>query len=235
MKQLGAKVDKLNRELSATRKAVDVIRLNASGDTLSRVASFSRGRQLGFEDTMSRLIDSDVSFSRFGDGELRMMTRPNSNLGFQRNNPYIRRELRKVFDLGPTSGLMIGWPHIYRDTNGTQLWSLIWDALQPHIPSGVQYGNSHVSRPIFFSYMGESGITAWREVWDQKRICVITGKDSRFDLVPELFDGIRDATMLKSVPKNADADIERLLHEVEGIDADIFFDFTRAGRNRSVG
>src|SRR5699024_7249924 len=114
------KIDKLNRELIATKKSIDVVRLSTSRNTLERVGRFARGRQLGFEQTMERLVESNISFSRFGDGELRMMTSPNSNLGFQRNNPHIRRELRKVFNMAPHPDLMVGWPHIYRDMNGSQ-------------------------------------------------------------------------------------------------------------------
>lgn len=222
IKQLNSKIDKLNRELTATKKSIDVVRLNASRSTIERVSHFARGRQLSFEQTMERLVESNISFSRFGDGELRMMASPNSNLGFQRNNPHIRRELRKVFDMAPHPELMVGWPHIYRDMNGSQLWSLIWDEIEPHIPAGVMYGNSHVSRPIYFSYMGAAGVNAWRSVWDGKRICIITGENTRFEMAPQLFNGIRDARYLPSVPRNADADIERLLTEVDRIDADMF-------------
>lgn len=222
IQQLSTKLDRLNRELVATRKSIDVVRLNSARSVLEQVGNFVRGRQLSFEKTMERLVESSVSFSRFGDGELRMMTSPNSNLGFQRNNPNIRKGLREVFDLGPHPELMVGWPHLYRDSNGSQLWSLIWDDIEPHIPAGVTYGNSHVSRPIYFSYMGQEGVDAWRAVWDAKRICVITGEGSRFDLAVDLFGNVRDAGFEYSVARDADADIDRMLEVTASVDADIF-------------
>ena len=222
IKGLGQKLDQLSRELIATRKNLAVVRLQVANDTLDDVSGFVRGRQLSFEDTMSRLVDGTASFSRFGDGELQMMMSPTYNLGFQRNNEYIRRNLRSVFTAEVKSNLLIGFPQVFRDVHGAQVWSQIWSELKRLVPPGLMYGNSHVSRPFYFSYAGEKGAQAWRSVWDGKTVCVITGKGSRFDLIPELFSNVKDSEFLLSLPRDADRDLDRLLEAANGMEPDLF-------------
>jgi hypothetical protein len=205
------------------RKIMNVLRLEATADTIAELEKFAAQRQYDMVETMRRLADEEVSFARFGDGELKMMFDHTSHPVFQRNSPEIREALLKLFVQPSEPGLMIGWPHIFRGTNGTVLWSTVWRDVRDIVPDGVMYGDSHVSRPLFFQDLRERGVAMWRRVWDRRNICIVTGEGSRFELVPALFDNVAAHRFLYSTPRHAFDDLDRVIDQVSsGPRADLY-------------
>nr|WP_282103400.1 GT-D fold domain-containing glycosyltransferase [Halomonas getboli] len=174
-----------------------------------------RERQLGFRETLETIVREKRSFARFGDGELKLMLRADYNLKFQTNSANLRRELEEALvGSGDVSGLLTGFPHAYTDLHWTGVWLDLWTELEALIPEGGTFGNSHVSRPIFFQQMGQEGVDLWRQVWEKEDVCLIAGRESRFNRIPALFDNVSTWRRIDSSPTNAYDDIERLLDEV---------------------
>ncbi|MCW2804743.1 MAG: hypothetical protein JWN06_2960 [Propionibacteriaceae bacterium] len=202
-------------ELQQSRKFAEITRNVVASDTLEAVATFVAERQLSFRATLERIADSEASFSRFGDGELRMMLRCDYALGFQPNSPELQEDLLRTF-ASPHESVLLGFPHAYRDLHWTTVWTDIWPSLSKIIPTDVkEYGNSHVSRPVFFQFMGNEGVRLWRKVWDKKRVCVITGANSRFELIDPLFDNVASVERIDSTPQNGYGDLRRILDVIE--------------------
>ncbi|WP_394159318.1 GT-D fold domain-containing glycosyltransferase [Galactobacter valiniphilus] len=208
-------------EAQQNRKYQEVLRLAATQVTCDDVQEFARARQLGLLETVNLIADSDLSFARFGDGELREMLRAEYQLRFQPNSPELMAALRGVLDT-PVDNLLLGFPHVYRDLHWSGVWTDIWNQLRPIVEPIAQFGNSHVSRPLFFQQLGDEGVDAWRRVWHGKSICIVTGRGSRFEILPALFSSAKSVRRVDSEPVNAFADVPRLLESPELGDADIF-------------
>ncbi|MHA3725128.1 GT-D fold domain-containing glycosyltransferase [Leucobacter sp. HY1910] len=208
-------------EATANRRNQDVIRLAQSAPILDDVSRFAEERQLSFGDTLRVIRDEGLSFARFGDGELKLMLRSDYKLKFQSNSPLVSNSLRDVLE-SPAEGLLLGFPHVFRDLHWSNVWCDLWGQLSPLVSKHERYGNSHVSRPIFFELTGQEGVEAWREIWSGQRVTIITGKGSRFNLMPELFDNCTVGPAIESLPVNAISDVDRIVDIANQDKADLF-------------
>lgn len=210
---------KLLWEAQSSRKTNDVIRLAVSSPILDRVSSFADRVQLGFLETVASIRDENLSFARFGDGEMRTMLRADYKLTFQPNSGALAAALSEA--LSPCPGLMVGFPHVYRDVHWSGVWCDVWGQVEPMVSKFGVMGNSHVTRPIFFQITGQEGVDAWRGVWDGKTVTVVTGEGSRFELIPELFNNLAGSRFVYSAPVDAFSDLSRLRSELMQDDSDI--------------
>lgn len=169
-------------------------------------------KQLSFVETLEKIRDERMSFARFGDGEFKNMLRTNYNLRFQPGSPELANALTKVFtSTSADSRCLIGFPTLYRDLHWSRVWIDFWPEVRALIPADQVFGNSRVSRPIFFEKLGQEGVELWRSVWEGRHIVVVTGKDSRMTLVPELFDNVASVDRIDSLPVDAFSDIDRIV------------------------
>jgi hypothetical protein len=186
----------------------------ARTETMMReVHEFVTTRQMSYEETLEQLAQGEVSFARFGDGELRLMVDPMYRLGFQVNGAGLRSALEDTLRQ-ERRDLLLGWPRAFWTAHIAMQWSIVWDGIRELVPPGTRFGNSHVSRPDCFEALGREAVELWRKVWDGKQITVVTGHDSRFELPDALFDNIAGHDVVHSTPRNAFADLERLESEI---------------------
>lgn len=204
----------LRWELQQQRRAEELHASYITRNVLREVEAFTQECQLSFRETVRRLAQTEVSFARFGDGEFKLMLRPDYRLRFQDSSPELSDALRSTLLRTSTDDLLIGFPRLYRDRHWSAVWLDIWLSLDPLLSREYEYGNSHVSRPIFFQKFGEEGVQLWRQVWKDRDVQVITGRQSRFEAIPELFSGVASTRFLWSTPTNAFADIPRLIEVI---------------------
>lgn len=226
LKFLAARLQLTNKLLSSVtsiEKTLKTLQIAAAAPHLEKVRRFTAEKQLSFEDTMKYIAENQMSFARFGDGELKMMFRVGYHLRFQKNSAAIRMALRNTFKIAQNkdSKLLLGFPNPYGDAHWSGVWIDIWDDAEPVFCELETVGNAHVSRPIFFEMFGQEGITAWTKLWDQKNVTVVTGKGSRFNLVPALFGNMKSLDFCYSTPTDAFDDLDRVLHELEGRNSDL--------------
>lgn len=203
-------------ELRQQRKSMNSVTAALAKSTLDEVRTFTSRQQYDFRTTLKAISEERLSFARFGDGELKLILRADYNLRFQNNSDEIRRELRDTLSAHRVEdGLLVDFPHAYADAHWTEVWLDLWREIQDLLPKGASFGNSHVSRPIFFQQVGWKGVELWRKFWEGRRVCVISGRGSRFERKPELFDNVAAWEAIYSLPSNAFTDIPEVLKQVD--------------------
>lgn len=221
LKLVSENLSKLSTTLTTMSDSSSVIEATALAPTFDRVWNFLSDRQLSLADTLDTLVNTDVSFSRLGDGEFKLMASPWRSLAFQPNSFELIDSLESILK-EPTGNLLVGLPQFMRNSNYKAVWPLIWGHLEHLIPDGTSFGNAHVSRPLAFKFLGHDAVDAWRDVWRGKTVKIITGEGSRFDYVPNLFDSAQSLQRFDSVPIGAFSDIDRILSESIDEDTDLY-------------
>ncbi|QEP07033.1 GT-D fold domain-containing glycosyltransferase [Glutamicibacter sp. ZJUTW] len=194
-------------------------------DVMADVDRTIQRRQYSMMETLD-LVAQGRSLARWGDGEVKLMLQPEFDLMFQNSNMDLAKDLQDLLrnydSIEETT--LLAFPTIYSSRLWQGIWAENWHLMKPILEaSRARFANTHVSRPLFFQKHGQSGVVAWRKVWEGKRVCVIAGKGSKFELLPELFDNAESIIRIDSMPKNAYSDLSRLKNELDGIQGvDIF-------------
>jgi hypothetical protein len=214
----------VDEHLSNISKTTQVIRHTVTAPHMDEVREFSAQRQLSFGETLKLVRDKKLSMARFGDGEFKTMLQSNYNLKFQKNSLALRNALRETIELGAAhpKKLLIGFPHFFTNDAWISVWSQVWIPIKKLFAGIKVVGDAHVSRPVYFAEDKDEAVAAWRSVWAGQRIAVITGKGSRFDLIPELFVNVKSSEFIWSKPTNAFEDLDRLIEEVKTTNFDLY-------------
>ncbi|UOE44309.1 GT-D fold domain-containing glycosyltransferase [Agromyces larvae] len=172
-------------------------------------------------DTLIAVHRERLSLARFGDGELGMMLNPKLSIPFQTNSPDLAQDLRTTL-AEPAENLLLCLPSTYnlkRSANprmAARWWTRHGSRILQLIPeSATRFGDQMVSRMWFFEEYGQDAVRLWRDIWDGRQALVVTGEGSRFELLDELFDNLQSADYLFSVAKDAYADLDRVVDEVQ--------------------
>lgn len=176
--------------------------------------SWIGGSTLGYQDTLSKIRDEGLSFSRFGDGEMLLASKADFNLGFQENSSALRKELDKIL-LNLNDNLLVGMSPFWRNEHWDKVFVEVWPHMRELVPQQPTiYGSAYVTRSAAFWKDKQGLVDAWRSVWDARKVVIVAGRRSRFELVPELFDNVKNVELFESEPVNAYKDIPRLVSEL---------------------
>ena len=215
LQQIHGELRQQRREMTGKdrRRLEGIITSSLAGPVRSEVVKFHEERSLDMRRTVERLVEEPVGFARFGDGEFLLMLRITFALRFQENSFLLQDALKDAFTRA-TDDLMIGFPHPFQTLHWTNVWAELWSEVRELAPAGATFGDSHVTRPIFFEQFGLEGVKLWRDVWADQRVTVIAGKDGRFSLVDELFSSAASLDMMWSSPTNGFDDLDRIVADV---------------------
>ncbi len=215
-----ARLTQIESESAEARRNLQAVRSAVASATLHEVSTFYAERQLDFITTLETVRDGELSLTRFGDGEMRMMLRPEYRLRFQQNRPELQHALRAILT-EQTDRTLVALPTLYHDRHWAGVWSDLWPDFR-EIGEGLpSFGNAHVSRPLFFQLYGDRGVALWRSIWDGRSATVVTGEGSRFELLPALFDGLDGARFVHTTPTDAFAELTTILQQLEDDDSDL--------------
>lgn len=219
-----AMIGKTEELLAATRwsnRISDVNRLATIAPIYSEINDVIESRQLSMLETVKTIAENRMSFARMGDGEFKLMLRPNYDIQFQHNSPKLASELRKILET-PSEDLLLGTPQVFQDMFWSHMWADIWPQLSPIISERCgTLGNAHVTRPPFFSRYKNEAVQAWRSVWPNRDAVIVAGEGSRFDPAPELFDNLNKVSRIDSLAQHAYEDVERVAREVLSCGSDL--------------
>ncbi len=121
-----------------------------------------------------------------------------------------------------TDSLLLGFPDLINCPYWSDVWANAWPDLRLICRTDITYGNTHVTRPRFFSRLGQRGVDLWRQVWADKSVCVVTGTGSRFVPIIELFDSAASVSREDAPSIDAYAHVDALEQRLLVVPADIF-------------
>lgn len=190
-------------------------------DTMEDMRLFMKGRQLSMLDTLKALAGKNLSLSRFGDGEITCLI-TDHGFDFQEHSWKLMNELRDI--CRHNRNTLVCFPGIKpEDPFWNSFWSASWKKCKVFLDDQFVIGNSMVSRIDIFNFHGQEAVTLWKDLWDGKSVCFVSGKNSRFDPEHILFSNIKSGSLILSENRNAYSDIDRVFESCMAIpDTDIF-------------
>lgn len=170
------------------------------------------------EDTIRYIIDSRCSVSRYGDGELNMCWRKH-NIHFQQHSDLLRKRLRDILFLKETDGKdlnhIVCIPYVYNDCSHLTIDAKsFWNNLLikhkfsiiPHLPKKKIYYDSLCTR-CYINYADKSRceelFKLWKKVWNNRKIVMVEGKQSRLGVGNDLFDNAASVERILIPEENA--------------------------------
>lgn len=204
----------LRRTLAVTEKGL-------LADVLDEIQEYLAHHQMSMTETLELLASSNDSIARFGDGELRAIFNPWFRFSFQNNSVSLSNDLSTTLE-NHSDGMRVALPLAGRDRFWAGLYPLVWAQLRSRLSHSYRYANAQISRPIAFEHLGQYAVELWREVWRGKTVGIITGANSRFDVLPDLFDSAKRIGRIDSLDSGAYSDLERLSSEEIMSDYDVF-------------
>ncbi|MDO4640274.1 MAG: GT-D fold domain-containing glycosyltransferase [Neisseria sp.] len=192
------------------KKSNEINALQLRNDVLLDMTNHMQNRLLSILETMHRIKNEELSIARFGDGEINCMI-TETGCSFQTHNWKLMQELR---DMNMTqNGLLVCYPSLMVE-NGFWLdfWAKHWAQCKFYLQREV-LGDSFVTRPQAFYLYGHIIADMWKEIWENKHVCFITGEGSRMDGNHFIFDNIKNSSYIYSKTKNAYEDIDNIIHK----------------------
>ncbi|WP_426978430.1 GT-D fold domain-containing glycosyltransferase [Pseudarthrobacter sp. O4] len=194
-------------------------------DILADAREVIQSRQMGMMETVEQVAEGK-SIARWGDGEIKLMLQPEFDLMYQKGFPALAAELKEMLSSydDDSSRIILAMPTFFSSRLWMGIFAENWHLLRPILEeSRSKWGNTHVSRPLFFQRHGRDAVEAWRRVWNDRRICIIAGRGSKFELLPDLFDNVASVERIDSEPADAYVTLPDLKHKLRAVsDIDLF-------------
>ena len=151
-------------------------------------------------DLVDKIVNDNMSFSRFGDGELSLILEKKFDLNFQYNSEKLRKKLSEVLNSN-LPNLIIGInrsfnnPDIYNEKvqkNCRTFNYLYREKFKTIIPKDKIYGNSSITRfYIDFDNQditgAESRINNLKRIWKNRDLLIVEGIHSKLGVGNDLF------------------------------------------------
>ncbi len=181
---------------------------------------------LSIDETLDKLLESDCSMCRYGDGEFKVMLGKSN--GFQQKDKKLAKRLKEVI-VSENDGVLLCIPNVTSDTPlRTQSAVSFWNFFLKQYGAGVskllspkiQYYNAHVTR-LYMDYQpgGKSGewFERLKKVWCGKDILIVEGEKTRLGVGNDLFDGAKSVKRVLCPSKSAFSSYDEILGSVKEI------------------
>lgn len=164
---------------------------------------FRKLRRLHIKDnicTLEYILRNQVSVSRFGDGELKLISGKDTD--FQKVNPEMLQKLKEVIHSNANNHIVC-LPHPWKSLftldfkySVFEYWSSYLNLnleteIFPFVDFDRQYYDTNFTR-FYIDYRNDKNarrvIPLLKQIWKDKRICIIEGEYSRLGVGNDLFD-----------------------------------------------
>jgi glycosyltransferase family protein len=175
--------------------------------------------------TLGEIVKRKCSIARYGDGELAICM--GRGIDFQGYDENLSTRLREILKNEPTDNLLICLaPHMnssylltmrvknfyykYFARNGKKYL----DFLNPN----MKYGSACISRPDSFLFKGDQLVQykeLLRKLWVKRDLLIVTGKNSRFTLIEDLFDNIKSSEFIYGPSTDAFSQYSEIMEQIK--------------------
>ncbi len=134
------------------------------------------------EETIEILINSNKSICRFGDGELKIISDENYNIGFQKNNKDLRSRLKSILLDKPNDNILVSVVFLSQPNNliNEERRSFIKEIIKKN-NSDYIFGAANITRSLKY-------IPYFKKIWNEKDIVIIEGEHTRSGIGNDLFE-----------------------------------------------
>lgn len=175
------------------------------------------------EETLEKLLHSNLSMARFGDGEFHMINQT-EHLGFQNMDDRLSQRLRAILSSNST-GCMICIPFGLRsvkhlNSQGSFFWRQFvvfhYRKYIPHLNYSRPYYDACVTRP-YIDWLDKSHSGSFfsrlKGLWKDKNILIVEGERSRLGVGNDLFSGAASIGRIITLAQQAFTCYDALLAE----------------------
>ena len=162
-------------------------------------------------DSLLEIIETGISLSRFGDGELNLIS--GCSIGFQKSDPKLQTELKRVL-LTPNSRCRIGLPNVFNslshfklDAKCFWLFTLVknWNKWKKYLPNDY-YLDTQCSR--FYMDIADKNYSnaiaqLWKKLWNNRDLVIIEGAGTKMGVGTDLFENASSISRIICPSKNA--------------------------------
>lgn len=169
------------------------------------------------EETIKMILNNNLSISRFGDGELRLMIH-RGDIGFQEKNDALSDALKITFNTRNDKLLICSfnfknkWPS--NTPAGKWLRRYVHSKYKDLVKTfdrSYIYGDTDITRfynPSFyqttnFDYLEKEYIPLLKKIWDGRKLLIVEGAETKLGLGNDLFDNASSIRRILCPPKNA--------------------------------
>ncbi len=176
------------------------------------------------DETLDKLLGSDCSICRYGDGEFKVMLGKSN--GFQAKDKKLAKRLKEVI-LTQEDGVLLCIPNVTSDTPlRTKSAVSFWNFFLKQYGAGVtkllspkiKYYNAHVTR-LYMDYQPSGKSGEWfeklKKVWKEKDLLIVEGEKTRLGVGNDLFDGAASIKRILCPSKSAFSVYDDILESVK--------------------
>lgn len=197
---LSDQVTQLNKQLKATTmNNIYLDMANTLGDKF-----------LTIRETLIQIKEKELSLVRFGDGEIRCMVTTGGCI-FQKHDWKLMQELRDISR--DETGMMVCYPSLLiEDSFWNDFWTEFWAKCKFYLKQ-AQFGDAMITRPEAFYFYGNEIVDLWKAIWEGKKVCFITGQNSRLNAEHTIFSNIARAHYIYSKNQDAYTEIDHVMQQ----------------------
>lgn len=181
---------------------------------------------LSKEQTIKKIIDENLSVSRFGDGELFIMSNANAvHNSFQDNDEWLAKRLREVAATDK-KGFLLCVPDCFRGTEKFEDFAAKWykyfkrkeHCWHKYFDEKKIYGDALITR-CYMDLKDKTSSPAifelLKKIWEGKDVLIVEGEFSRLGVGNDLFDKTKSVRRILCPPKNAYKKYDEIMQEVK--------------------
>lgn len=178
------------------------------------------------DETLERLLTTDCSLCRYGDGEYKVMAGMSN--GFQKEDTRLAQRLRQVLKSN-VPGLLVCIPNIRQDMDlRTDTARRFWNDFvgkygadfSKMLLQDKEYGNAHVTR-LYMDYQACGKSSGWfqklRQLWAGKELLIVEGEQTRLGTGNDLFSGVKSIRRILCPSKSAFSHYDEILDMVKAL------------------
>lgn len=170
------------------------------------------------EETIKHLIDNRSSICRFGDGEFKLMV-GERHKSFQDVNHTLNNRMAEVLNSNHSNILIA--IHPVRDFESLgRIWQKFIIRIGEPVLNLLDQKRTYPSMGVFRNLPKNSKadlvarVRLIKQLWENRKIVLVVGKNSRFTFEQELFNNVQTVDYIYAPPKNAFEEYDNIIQKV---------------------
>ncbi|MDB8540866.1 SP_1767 family glycosyltransferase [Turicibacter sanguinis] len=181
----------------------------------------------GTDETLNRLVQKNISISRFGDGEFALIYK--ENLKFQKYDKNLAKRLKAILKSDSDSHLVC-IPDVFQDLNiytleSKKYWTKYLELnrwkIYRILKKNKEYYNTQVTRlyiDIKEKKLTENHFNKIKQLWNNREILIVEGEQSRLGVGNDLFSNSTSIERIICPSLNAYSKYSQILEQVKKTD-----------------